>query len=123
MGSGANWLSCHIALFLSLLRVFTKRHKKSPMLLFLFFDQPSQVYFPDTNSINDQKDIMAISTIFKTIFDEIQSISNDTGILPQLIITEHVTGNSLQEINEIYEEKTIKHWSELKGKFINDKYS
>lgn len=123
MGSGANWLSCHIALFLSLLRVFTKRHKKSPMLLFLFFDQPSQVYFPDTNSINDQKDIMAISTIFKTIFDEIQSINNDTGILPQLIITEHVTGNSLQEINEIYEEKTIKHWSELKGKFINDKYS
>lgn len=120
MGSGANWLSCHIALFLSLLRVFTKRHEKSPMLLFIFLDQPSQVYFPDTNSIKDQKDIIAISTIFKTIFDEIQSISEDTGILPQLIITEHVIGNSLQEINEEYESKTIKHWSESTGKFIND---
>lgn len=119
MGSGANWLSCHIALFLSLLRIFTKRHEKSPMLLFLFFDQPSQVYFPDTNSIKDQKDIIAISNIFKTIFDEIQSINEDTGILPQLIITEHVIGNSLQEINEEYESKTIKHWSESTGKFIN----
>ena len=120
MGSGANWLSCHIALFLSLLRVFTKRHEKSPMILFLFLDQPSQVYFPDTNSINDQKDIIAISTIFKTIFDEIHSIYIDTSILPQVIITEHVIGSNLQEINEEYESKTIKHWSESTGKFIND---
>lgn len=45
MGSGANWVSCHIALFLSFLRLFAS-NKKSPMPLFLFFDQPSQVYFP-----------------------------------------------------------------------------
>lgn len=43
MGSGANWVSCHIALFLSFLRLFAT-NEKSPMPLFLFFDQPSQVY-------------------------------------------------------------------------------
>ena len=41
MGSGANWVSCHIALFLSFLRYFAKQDN-SPMPLFMFFDQPSQ---------------------------------------------------------------------------------
>jgi len=45
MGSGANWVSCHIALFLSFLRYFASQ-ENSPMPLIMFFDQPSQVYFP-----------------------------------------------------------------------------
>lgn len=45
MGSGANWVSCHIALFLSFLHYFAGQ-ENSPMLLTMFFDQPSQVYFP-----------------------------------------------------------------------------
>ena len=43
MGSGANWVSCHIALFLSFLRFFSMQDN-SPMPLIMFFDQPSQVY-------------------------------------------------------------------------------
>lgn len=98
MGSGANWVSCHIALFLSFLHYFAKQ-ENSPMPLFMFFDQPSQVYFPQGN-INDsevtQSDITAVNKMYKTIFDEIKEIEKDTGILPQIIIVDHVDGDNLE---------------------------
>ena len=98
MGSGANWVSCHIALFLSFLRYFAKQNN-SPMPLFMFFDQPSQVYFPQgDNKDNEitQADLMAVNKMYKTIFDEINSIGKDTGILPQIIIVDHVDGKNLE---------------------------
>lgn len=98
MGSGANWVSCHIALFLSFLRYFTTQ-KNSPMPLFMFFDQPSQVYFPQGDINNDevtQADIMAVNKMYKTIFDEIKAIGKDTGFLPQIIIVDHVDGDNLE---------------------------
>src|SRR3990167_9108641 len=52
MGSGANWLYCHLTLFLALHRVFASNSAagcKIPSILFL--DQPTQVYFP--NYLND----------------------------------------------------------------------
>ena len=98
MGSGANWVSCHIALFLSFLRYFAKQDN-SPMPLFMFFDQPSQVYFPQGDSKDDeitQADLMAVNKMYKTIFDEINSIGEETGILPQIIIVDHVDGKNLE---------------------------
>ncbi len=97
MGSGANWVSCHIALFLSFLRYFTKQ-ENSPMPLFLFFDQPSQVYFPqeeDNSNKISQADIMAVNNMYKCIFDEINAIGEETGILPQILIVDHVDGHNL----------------------------
>lgn len=111
MGSGANWVSCHIALFLSFLRCFAKQ-EKSPMPLFMFFDQPSQVYFPQGYDKNDevtQTDITAVNKMYKTIFDEINSIGNDTGILPQIIIVDHVEGDNL-EIKEEFEKYVRCNW-------------
>lgn len=98
MGSGANWVSCHIALFLSFLRYFSNQDN-SPIPLIMFFDQPSQVYFPQGDDKNDkitQADLMAVNNMYKTIFDEINSIGVDTGILPQIIIVDHVDGNNLE---------------------------
>ena len=66
MGSGANWVSCHIALFLSFLRYFAKQDN-SPMPLFMFFDQPSQVYFPQGDSKDDeitQADLIAVNKMY-----------------------------------------------------------
>lgn len=123
MGSGANWVSCHIALFLSLLRFFTEQKDKSPMPLIQFFDQPSQVYFPQSmrevpdadeeGNINVQKqtDIMAVNGMYKTIFDEIASIHKKTGILPQIIIVDHVDGKEL-EIRDQFEQFTRRDWRE-----------
>lgn len=102
MGSGANWVSCHIALFLSFLHYFSIQ-EKSPMPLFMFFDQPSQVYFPqgdkDAKEVT-QADISAVNKMYKTIFDEINLIGTNTGFLPQIIIVDHVDGKDLECKNE-----------------------
>lgn len=105
MGSGANWVSCHIALFLSFLRYFaTQEH--SPMPLIMFFDQPSQVYFPQgafeknkRNELSDS-DLKAVNQMYKTIFEEINSIGEDTGIVPQILIVDHVDGQDLEVKDE-----------------------
>lgn len=97
MGSGANWVSCHIALFLSFLHYFAAQDT-SPMPLIMFFDQPSQVYFPQGDDKDEitQADLIAVNKMYKTIFDEINLIGEDTGILPQIIIVDHVDGNNLE---------------------------
>lgn len=98
MGSGANWVSCHIALFLSFLHYFAGQDN-SPMLLTMFFDQPSQVYFPQGDYKSDaitQADLNAVNKMYKTIFDEINLIEKETGILPQIIIVDHVDGDNLE---------------------------
>ena len=105
MGSGANWVSCHIALFLSFLHYFAGQ-ENSPMLLTMFFDLPSQVYFPqgdDKNDVITQADLKAVNKMYTTIFDEMKLIEKETGILPQIIIVDHVDGNNLEckgEFNE-----------------------
>ena len=47
-GSGSNWVAYHLASLLGFQRHFIKI--QSPVFNFLIFDQPSQVYFPKTNS-------------------------------------------------------------------------
>ncbi|MBZ9613959.1 DUF3732 domain-containing protein [Clostridium estertheticum] len=103
MGSGANWVSCHIALFLSLLRYFAAQGNISPMPLIMFFDQPSQVYFPQVSSIDNkkasiesEKDKHAVTKMYKVMFDEIEEIYKDTGIKPQLIVVDHVNSATMQ---------------------------
>src|SRR5690606_22291665 len=49
MGSGANWLYCHITLFLALHKYFAELHNKCAIPSVLFLDQPTQVYFPNFN--------------------------------------------------------------------------
>lgn len=99
MGSGANWVSCHIALFLSFLRFFSSQ-KFSPIPSVMFFDQPSQVYFPQDSLINkvnlSQSDLNAVNKMYKTIFDEIKSIEKEVGFAPQILIVDHVDGKGLE---------------------------
>lgn len=120
MGSGANWVSCHIALFLSLLRYFTSQSERSPMPLIMFFDQPSQVYFPQDITEQDTKkttkeienDKVAVTKMYKVMFDEVGQIYKDTGIKPQLIVVDHVASSSMQEENERirFEKATRRTW-------------
>ena len=68
------------------------------MPLVMFFDQPSQVYFPQDNDKDKitQADLIAVNKMYQTIFDEINSIGKDTEILPQIILVDHVDGNNLE---------------------------
>jgi hypothetical protein len=45
LGSGANWLSYHVASLVALHELFLGQ-SGNPVPTFLVFDQPSQVYFP-----------------------------------------------------------------------------
>lgn len=102
MGSGANWLSCHLALFLSFLHYFAAQ-KKSPMPLFQFYDQPSQVYFPQGLTDKEGKqedhssDLEAVNRIYSTLFEEVDLIQRETGIIPQLIVVDHVSDEFLDQ--------------------------
>ena len=48
MGSGENWLGCHLIALLALHKHFIENYRPVPG--FLVIDQPSQVYFPSTTS-------------------------------------------------------------------------
>ena len=107
MGSGENWLGCHLIVHLALHSWFV-RHSR-PVPRFLFLDQPSQVYFPAETDIGiggslinlENEDRLKVIQMFNLIRD----ITN--GLHPnfQIIITEHA------DISEDwYQEAVVERW-------------
>lgn len=86
IGSASNALACHVGMFLSFLHYFAKQ-ENSKVPTILFFDQPSQVYFP---SGADNNDIEKVGQIYETILNEIQKIDSETGFTPQIIVADHI---------------------------------
>jgi len=92
IGSGANWLSYHLATILSLQRLFLEQ-VESPVPNFVVFDQPSQVYFPraaargPTELDPDWKDeeVQAVRKVFTALAD---SVNTANGKL-QCIVLDH----------------------------------
>lgn len=107
MGSGANWLTCHLALFLSLLHSFAS-NEKSVVPSILFLDQPSQIYFPKEFDPSKDEDIKQVANIFITIIEELNQIENDTGFLPQVVVTDHADNLDLGKYN--YNNYVRKRW-------------
>jgi hypothetical protein len=108
MGSGANWLYCHLTLFLALQNYFCRRGDACSIPTILFLDQPSQVYFPDIvdnapdfepetlaqlegasrkRSVDD--DIRAVESLYSQLVRFCNETREKTGIEPQLIVTDH----------------------------------
>lgn len=94
MGSGANWLACHLSIFIALLHLNCKS-KKSSIPAFLLIDQPSQVYFPraykdleDSEGDLDEN-IKQVKNIFTVLKDELNIIEKDCGFMPQIIVMDH----------------------------------
>lgn len=108
MGSGANWLYSHLTLFLALHRVFALSSNtgcKIPPIL--FFDQPTQVYFP--NYLNDDaeefdalelaegtsrqnrvdEDLSAVVSMYNELIRFCEETEKISGIRPQIIVTDH----------------------------------
>lgn len=117
MGSGANWLACHLSLFISFLHL-SCNNSKSIIPSFLMIDQPSQVYFPRTakkNELNDSEEegkfddnIEQVRKIFKVLNEEIKLISENTKVKPQIIVLEHANDDD-------FEEFIIKDWNKSNG--------
>ncbi|HHX8446784.1 TPA: DUF3732 domain-containing protein [Vibrio diabolicus] len=107
MGSGANWLYTHLALFLSFQALFCKLKDTCSIPPILFIDQPTQVYFPNVTSDNDETfnasnmvgsndvsdkvdhDINSVETFFNEIISFCENMSNEFGIEPQIVIIDH----------------------------------
>jgi hypothetical protein len=117
IGSGANWMGYHVAVFLSLHEYFLTL-RNNPVPTFLILDQPSQVYYPERwpkdelqQEINIPEDIEGVRRIFRACDLAIQ---NTTGDL-QIIITEHagpITWENVQNINY------IGNWREGKDDYL-----
>jgi len=112
MGSGANWLYSHVTLFLALHKYFTELGDKCSIPSLIFFDQPTQVYFPNFNRDNsttfeEQKsqeaeqrkqsdiqkgvdeDIKAVENLFSRLLIYCNELEEANGFCPQIIVTDH----------------------------------
>lgn len=116
MGSGANWLACHLSLFLGMLYIFMKE-EKSCIPAFLFLDQPSQVYFPSGKNQSEIKDsdIKQVENIFNVINKVVKGIKLKYKFEPQIIILEHADN---LELEEDFESLVRKRWKENGEKLI-----
>lgn len=109
MGSGANWLYCHLSLFLSLQYYFCSMGEKSVVPPVLFIDQPSQVYFPsieideaeefDRSKLKKDTDIEAVTNMYDQLVKFCDDTEKETGIRPQIIVTDHADKLELKNAN------------------------
>ncbi len=91
IGSASNWLAYHVATILAFQQFFQRRADVA-VPNFLFFDQPSQVYFPqfrankvDNNDSFSDEDKEAVRKVFSAMAAFIKRV----GYSVQIIITEH----------------------------------
>ena len=112
MGSGANWLYSHVTLFLALHKYFVELGDKCSIPSILFFDQPTQVYFPNFNRDNSvtfeeqtkqeaeqrktfevkqdiDEDIKAVENLFSQLSIYCNELEQKNGFCPQIIVTDH----------------------------------
>lgn len=97
IGSGANWLSYHVAITLGLQQFFVAS-QGSPVPSFLVYDQPSQVYFPrrlaptkdmnveDDPKLNDE-DARAVEGVFRFLADVTKTLAGRL----QIIVLDHAS--------------------------------
>ncbi|WP_345423075.1 DUF3732 domain-containing protein [Actinomycetospora chlora] len=102
IGSGANWVAYHLALFLALQEFFIFNDRPVPR--FLILDQPSQVYFPADHGDERElggEDREALSRYFRVIIDRIAS----SGSGFQVLVLDHA---DLEE--EWFQDAVIQRW-------------
>lgn len=118
MGSGSNWLTVHLSLFLALNYYFCSLGDKCSVPPILFLDQPSQVYFPDKIDINSE-DYGKVEKIYKTILEEIEYTKEKTKMMPQIIIVDHADNLNLGE-NKKFDSLIRARWKKDGEGFIQD---
>ena len=90
MGSGENWVGYHLVAYLALAKWFIEQNR--PVGRFIFFDQPTQVYFPSDQAvtgsldeISDDEDRKAVKRMFQWVFKIVSELAPEL----QVIITDH----------------------------------
>lgn len=113
IGSGANWLAYHVSLTLAFQRFFlqTPAH---PVPNFLVYDQPSQVYFPQSPRDDDvsdadwrDEDIVAVRKVFSAVSLETQKARGNL----QVILLDHADDKVWGDIENVI---LIEEWRDGK---------
>jgi len=104
MGSGENWLACHILVHLALHKHFID--KKRPVPNFLILDQPTQVHYPKGyKETHDRKLESSDETADKKMFEFIFNIIQELAPNLQIIITDHADFNE-----DYFQASTVEKW-------------
>lgn len=113
IGSGANWLAYHVSMTLAFQRFFlqTPAH---PVPNFLIYDQPSQVYFPQSprdDEVSDadwrNEDIVAVRKVFTAVSLETQKANGNL----QVILLDHADEKIWDDIDNVV---LIEEWRDDK---------
>jgi len=106
LGSGANWLGCHLVALFAIHTFFRKN--KRPVPSFLFLDQPSQIFFPPETdkSLVDKKEIRKV---YKFIFERVKELFPDM----QVIIVDHA---DIDEEN--FQKAVVEKWWDNKSMLV-----
>lgn len=105
MGSGANWVGCHLIAHLALHMWFVQHSRPVPH--FLFLDQPSQVYYPAEQDVEsslidlEDEDRAAVVRMFELVRDVVSELHPNF----QIIITEHA-----DIAEDWYQEAIVERW-------------
>ena len=97
IGSGANYMAYHLSTILALHEFFSDM-KNSPVPSFIFFDQPSQVYFPDKSEEEESEDMDRVKKIFMAMSESIIRTNNNV----QIIAIEHVGEHAWDGLDNVY---------------------
>ena len=119
MGSGSNWLTCHLSLFVALQYCFAKLGEKCSIPTILILDQPSQIYFPNVNDKDNKDiDIISVENIYSALGWAIEYIAEKTGEEIQVIVLDHASGLEFED--KKFDDFIVKRWSE-KGNGLIEK--
>ena len=107
MGSGENWLACHLIVHLALHKHFIDTNRPVPN--FIIFDQPTQVHYPTgiTNFDNEQSDDEeADERMFEFLFEVVKLVSPNL----QIIVTDHANFTN----NKNFQNSLLEVWNDGK---------
>lgn len=116
IGSGANWLSYHVAVMLGLHELFLSL-KASPVPSLLVLDQPSQVYFPRTlakearagedPTFESDEDVQAVRKVFVTL-----AMATKTMPGLQILVLDHASREVWGDVGEVH---PVEEWRDGKA--------
>lgn len=107
MGSGSNWLGSHLITMFGLHKYFVSNNRPVPN--FLFLDQPSQVYFPEGSTADEDMDVQAVTKIFAFIRKRVAELNGKM----QVIVVDHARLDS-----DDFREETIEDWKNTGKKLV-----
>jgi phage shock protein A len=101
MGSGDNWVGCHVALHMALHHWF--RTKARPVPSFIIFDQPSKAHYPpeaeNLDTVEDD-DRQSVVRLFRFLFEK-----SDMPAPFQTIVLDHA-----DEKEQWFQDSVIERW-------------